>query len=371
MTAEPENKPVPSKDAVSRLWLQQLSHALSWSERHPAKLAAAAIVLPSLSLTYYLQAERIPLSILSSDVISGLPSLLVIISAITVALFALALTPLMVMFEGAVTEGDGSIRVSALSTKQRVRNTKRWLIALILPGAILAAALVLSARYPGHDKWALPLSIALGAAAFVAASFLLGRKEKKRHWFERAWYAAASGYVQMLLALLVIQRMVTWFPDIESFWLMFILLFVSMVAVGAAQLCAVLLIENISKDGMIAARAFYASLAIIVAICVVPVTGGWLAGHVVSSSGSGGMKCFRLAITGDKSDFSKVIDWSDRGQKITKPLRMRAATSSMYYVRLKDEVGEISTIPTDRVAGFLECPAVNKAAAKAATPDRS
>lgn len=366
MTDTQQSSPSTEVNVVFKLWLQQLADSFSWAEKHPVKLAAASIALPSLSLFYYLQAEHIPLSILSSDVISGLPSLLVIICAITLMLFALALMPLMVMFEEADTSSDGSLQVLKRSSEVGL-NIFQWLGTLILPGAILAIAVVLMASYPGNDKWGVPVSIALAGLVFFFVTLFFDGNKKKRHWLDRTWSAIISNLVQMMFALSVMKGAMEYFREIEKSWVILGLLLFVMVMAALVQVFAVRLIELGSKDGKIVARAFHASLIIITTICIFPTTGGWLAGKVISSSGSGGMSCSRLIVTGEKSDFAEVIDWRDKTRPITKELGIRAATSSMYYVRLKSDAKGIATIPVDRVANFVECSSASEAS-KASSP---
>ncbi|HEL3811366.1 TPA: hypothetical protein UMT89_002733 [Stenotrophomonas maltophilia] len=361
-----QSSPSTEVNAVFKLWLQQLADSFSWAEKHPVKLAAASIALPSLSLSYYLQSEHIPLSILSSDVISGLPSLLVMICAITLMLFALALMPLMVMFEEADASNDGSLHVLKRSS-ERGLNIFQWLTALILPGAILAIAVVLMATHPGNDKWGIPVSIALAGLVFVFATFFFNGNKKKRHWLDRTWSAISSNLVQMIFALFVMKGAMEYFREIENSWVILGLLLLVMAAATLMQVFFVRLIELGSKDGKIIARTFHASLIIITTICIFPTTGGWLAGKVISSSGSGGISCSRLIVTGEKSDFAEVIDWRDKTRPITKELGIRAATSSMYYVRLKSDTKGIATIPVDRVANFVECSSASEAS-KASSP---
>lgn len=367
MTDETQPASSPTTGVVPPLWAQQLAQAFTWAERHPVKLAAASIALPSLSLSYYLHAEHIPLSILSSDVISGLPSLLVMICGITLALFALALMPLVAMLEEAVAEGDGTLRVLRRPSYS-VPNILRWLVTLTLPGAILAVAIVLMARLPGHDRWGMPVAILMAGAVFTLGSFLFGKNNKNRHWIDRIWYSTASNFVQMLLSLAVMKRAIDPFSDSESYLFIFAVLLASVTAMAAVQIILVALIELGSNEGKIIARAFHASLVVISAICIFPASGGWLAGRAISSSASGGMECLRLVVTGDKADFSDLIDWNNRGSQITKELSMRAATSSMYYVRVKGDAEDISTVPTDRVSKFVACAPATKSTDASSAP---
>lgn len=364
-----ENKPAssPMAEVVPRLWVQQLAEAFTWAERHPVKLAAASIALPSLSLSYYLHAEHIPLSILSSDVISGLPSLLVMICGITLALFALALMPLVAMLEEAEAEQDGTLRVLKRSSYSG-SNFLRWIVTLSLPGAILAIAIVLMTRLPGHDRWGMPIAIGMAGAVFILGSLLFGNENRNRHWFDRIWSAVASNLVQMLLALVVMKQVLENLPKTDSYFFMLACLLISVIAMALAQIFLVTLIELGSKDGKIVARAFHASLVIISITCIFPATGGWLAGRAISSSASGGMECLRLVVTGDKADFSDLIDWNNRGSQITKELSMRAATSSMYYVRVKGDAEDISTVPTDRVSKFVACAPATKSTDASSAP---
>lgn len=341
---------------LAALWLEQLKIALNWAEKHPLKLASAAIALPSLSIYYYLQAEHIPLSILSSDVISGLPSLLSIIALFTVALFTLALTPLTVMFEGAITEKDGSIRVQASARHERKIKSRRWLLALALPGTILAISVVLMAKHDDIDAWVMPTAIFLSTGAFITAARFLGRKRPKgKHWLESVWFAAASSVVQMLVAITLMKGVLQLISDVENIYGILAILIFSMILLAGLQLIAVGLIEWASKDGKIAANVFYASIALIAVFCVFPMTGAWLAGKVVSGSASGGRSCVQLSISGDKSDFSELMPSSKESQELTKPLNMLASTSSRYYVRPMQEKDRTFTIPGDRVTHVQKC----------------
>ncbi|WP_159095042.1 hypothetical protein [Stenotrophomonas sp. ZAC14A_NAIMI4_1] len=369
MTDEPQSSPnpTPNSDAAPRLWTQQLAEAFSWAEKHPVKLTAASIALPSVSLSCYLQSEHIPLSVLSSDVISGLPSLLVMICVITLALFAFALMPLMVMFEEAQTASDGSLNVLKLS-ENMVANIAKWILRLMLPGAILAISVMLLAAYPGNDKWGIPVAIILAGGVFTVFAFWPDPDRKIRHWAERTWSSIASNLIQMMLALFVMKGVLERSTHIENAVWIFLLLLLSMGMMALVQVVLLRLIEAGSKDGKIVERAFRASLIIIAVVCIFPPTGGWLAGRVVSNSASGGMNCLRLVVTGDKSDFGSFIDPGDKSQQITKELRMRAATSSRYYVRLKSESNGIGTIPSDRVSKFVECAPKGTAAKASPAP---
>lgn len=352
--------PVTRENAVTRIWMEQLAISLRWAESHPVKLATIAIALPSLSIYYYLQAERIPLSIFSSDIISGLPSLLAIISTITLALFALALAPLTVMFEGAITEQDGSIRVFASSRKARWKKTRRWLLALMLPGVILAIAVVFLTKHEGHDSWGMPLAAILAFAVFIVASFLLGRKRPAgKHWLESTWFAIASNWTQMFLSILVMKQVLSRLPYLENFYLILAILIACMALIASFQLFAVYLIERASREGKIAANAFYSCLALVVALCAFPATGGRLAGAIASGSASGGRSCLQMSISGAASDYSELMQSGSEDSQRTRPIRVLIATSSRYYVRLKQEDDRTFIIPIDRVSQVAKCPEPN------------
>ncbi len=341
---------------LAAIWLEQLKIALNWAEKHPLKLASGAIALPSLSIYYYLQAEHIPLSILSSDVISGLPSLLAIIAAYTLALFALSLTPLTVMFEGAITEKDGSIRVQASARKERMRKSGLWLLALALPGTILATSVVFMAQHDGIDAWLMPTAIFSSSGLFVLAARRLGRKlPKGKHWLESVWFAAASSLVQMLVAITLMKQVLRLISDLDNVYGILAILIASVILFALLQLLAVGLIERASKGGKIAANVFYTSITLIVVFCAFPTTGAWLAGAVVSGSASGGRSCVQLSISGDKSDFSELMQLGKESQDLTKPLNMLASTSSRYYVRPMQEKDKTFTVPSDRVTQIKKC----------------
>lgn len=340
--------------AIPLTWLEQFVAALKWAEDHPVKFASGAIALPTLSIFYYLHENHLPLSILSSDVISSLPSLLTLISALTLSLFALTLMPIIFIFDGANTEQDGSIRSLISSGNTRLANSFIWLAALMLPGAILAIAVVLMTKYDGNDAWAIPLSVILASSTFALILYALGKRRPFiKYVLESSTLAFCSNLAQMLLTLTLMKQALRFFPDLKCLCLILLILLATVATIAIVQILLVHAIELGSKKGRIAANAFYVSIALVSAACLFPTTGSHLAGIALSNSASGGWECVHLSISGEPRDYSEIME--PTGIQ-TKPVHIFAATSSRYYIRLEGESDRTHMISSERVTQIKKCP---------------
>lgn len=337
----------------AQAWLTEIRIVQAWIEAHPVLLGGSAILVPSISVYHYTAAEHIPLSIASPDIISALPSVLAAIAFLILALAALPLIPVSLMFEGATRDADGRLRVLSRDLAKRKKDALHWLSTFSLPGIIIALGVATNVFWFPDSSW--PVTGAAVIACLIFTWLVRQKKSQGLHDLisEGTYITLLISLLQMLIAIYTMQASLRIFGKSPSDFQVFLALTLALVGLPLLQLLVVTLIELTSQRYGFVNQAFLGALCLISAMCIIPTTGAFLAGHVIGGSASGYTKCTQLRLAQDK-DFAELLV---PGSHSTIPLRILSNAAGIYLARKSDSVDEtVYRIPEASVVALSPCP---------------
>lgn len=343
----------PSKMKRS-LWLKELLVIKFLIEKHPVLASASAILLPSISIYHYTMREHVPLSIASPDVVSSLPSVLAAIAFLVLALAALPLIPVSLLFEGATRDPDGQLRILPREDAQRRKDILHWLLAFMMPGAFIALGVCTSALWLPDADW--PIIVAAILASVIFTWTVRWKKSDgiRRHAVEPTLTTFAISFLQMLLAIYVMQGSLKIFGKSPSNAQAILALTVSVFLLPLVQMFAVRLIEHTSQRYGFVMQAFIGALLLIAGMCLIPPTGATLAGHVIAGSASGYTLCTQLRLSSQASEFAAL---TSAESSLTIPLKILSNAGGSYLVRKSDSEDQtVYRVPDASVIALSPCP---------------
>ncbi len=341
-----------------RTWREDSKLIGRWIERHRTILAALAFLLPSTGLYHFATIGRVPLEIASSDVIAALPLLLGRITFIVVVLSALPILPALLMFEGAVREPDGRVRVLPSARRARRKKVVQWLLALAIPGFMIAVALIGTVSFGWSDTWVIPLAIAISSATFAFTIQRIRRApDKDTMAIDSIARYVAAGVAQMMVALITMQLSLRHVSDSMNEWLVFGILIVATIIVAILQVLLIRIIELTSRHAGFVQQAFFGALVVISIAFVYPPSGAALTAAVLRDSASGGDRCVTLELTRDAADFAKLIAPSGVDEAETVGLSLLSNLGGTYLARKHGSPDDtVYRIPIAKVSGMKACP---------------
>lgn len=347
-----------SNQVEPRSWPSELRYVQTWLESHPVLLGGYAILIPSISIYHYTNAEHVPLSVASPDIISSLPSVLAAIAFLVLALAALPLIPALLMVEGATRDASGRLYILPIDSLQRQKDVFHWFLAFMLPGAIIALGISMSVFF--FPKSSLPVT---GAAIFATALFTLSVHIKKGKSLKKfispdTLIHVLVSLLQILLAISAMQACLRFFGQSPTDRETLFALLIAILGVPTLQMLLVMLVELTSHRYGFVMQAFLGAACLISILCVVPTTGAFLAGHVIGGSASGYHKCTQLQLLNSAVKFNRIIS---KDGSTSVPVKILSKASGIYLVRDLDIRNQaVYRIPETDVVALVPCRQVNK-----------
>jgi hypothetical protein len=351
------NKGSGAKNEISeknaQLWLNEIRMALAWIEAHPILLGSAAILLPSISIYHYTASKHIPLTIASPDIISSLPSVLAAIAFLVLALAAMPLIPASLMFEGTERDLDGRLRVLSRDASKPIKNGLRWLAAFFLPGFIIALGVTANALWKPEANWPITAAAIMASLGFTAMARYKRGEFLSRMLSDLTMVTLLISLLQMLIAVYAMQASLRPFGKSPTNGEVILAMTRVIVGLPLLQMLAVALVELTSRHYGFVTQAFIGALCLISAACIFPLSGSFLAGHVIGGSASGYTQCTQLKLNSHAKDFQELLV-ADGAQTI--PLKILANASGVYLARKAADVDQVVyRIPEADVVGLTPC----------------
>ncbi len=334
-------------------WLKELMVIKFLLEKHPVLASASALLLPSISIYHYTMREHVPLSIASPDVVSSLPSVLAAIAFLVVAVAALPLIPVSLMFADVTRDSDGQLQVLPRDAAQRKKDILHWLFAFMFPGFCIAAGVCTSTLWLTDVDWPIPVAAISASLIFTWTVLQKRRDGKRRHSWDTVLTTFAIGFLQMLIAIYAMQCALKIFGKSPSNTQAILALLAAVLLLPLVQMFAVRLIEHTSQRYGFVMQAFIGATCLIAATCLIPPTGAFLAGHVIAGSASGYTPCTQLRLNSQASDFKEL---AGKESPLTIPLKILSDAGGSYLVRKSDsEEQTVYRIPDASVIALSPC----------------
>lgn len=340
-----------------RTWPEESRIIRKWIEDHPVLLTALAFFLPSSGLYHFVADGNVPLEIASSDAIAALPMLLTRVSFLVIMLCALFVLPALMMFEGAVREQDGRLRVLPRNLAVRRKKLLQWCVTLALPGLMIVAAVIVDTAFGIRGNWLVSVAICVSMVVFTWITRRIRRGAYKAPIFsEFMGFALAACAVQMMAALLAMQFSLRYVDDSTNAGWVAALLAGAVIAVAALQVTIVVVIEETSQHAGFVRQGFIAALLLVAVAFTYPHSGAALTGIALRDSASGGHRCVTLQLAADAADFGMLINSKPTAEGRTVGLNLLSNLGGLYLARIdggKDKT--VYRIPTDKVVNMAPC----------------
>lgn len=140
--------------------------------------------------------------------------LLTRVSFLVIMLCALFVLPALMMFEGAVREPDGRLRVLPKYLPVRRKKLLQWYVTLALPGLMIVAAVIADTAFDIQGNWLVGVAICVSMVVFTLITRRIRRGAHKAPIFsEFMGFALAACAVQMMAALLAMQLSLRYVDD--------------------------------------------------------------------------------------------------------------------------------------------------------------
>ncbi len=349
----PNGKPITGE----RTWPEESRIIRKWIEDHPVLLTALAFFLPSSGLYHFVADGNVPLEIASSDAIAALPMLLTRVSFLVIMLCALFVLPALMMFEGAVREQDGRLRVLPRNLAVRRKKLLQWCVTLALPGLMIVAAVIADTAFGIRGSWLVSVAICVSMVVFTWITRRIRRGAPKAPIFsEFMGFALAACAVQMMAALVAMQLSLRYVDDSMNTGWVALLLAGAVIAVAVLQVTIVVVIQDTSQHAGFVRQGFIAALLLVAVAFTYPQTGAALTGIALRDSASGGHRCVTLQLAADAADFGMLINSKPTANGRTVGLNLLSNLGGLYLARIdggKDKT--VYRIPTDKVVGMAPC----------------
>lgn len=354
-------------DKKRHAWQSEASEILAWIEAHPTLLTASAIVLPSISITHYINTYHVPISITSPDILATLPLILATIALITVSLGVLLLLPFSVLFETIERKSDGSLQLLPKPEDGRGKTLLIWFSLLILPGVIFGLGGIALEHWLAVNPTIASLIVVASALLVAGITYSqIPRNQTRRFSFSTFLIALGSSLCQMFMVLSVMLLVLKSTDAHSSMASVAGKLSIAILILAALQLFMLALVEATSRHAGILKQACMGSALFVVVLCFLPITGARLAGNIISRTAMGGVDCVRFGLTDDAwNDFGMLRDTSGtpasrspaEATRHTANVRVLANVDGAYLVQKQEATDKaFYRIPADGITSLAKCP---------------
>lgn len=346
-------------EAHSHDWTNELRSIQAWIQAHPVLLATLGIFLPSAALFNYSIFGQAPLNLASTDVISSLPTLLAAIALLSICCSVLMVAPVLVLIEGAPRDEKGELVIFPLERKARKRAALQWIALLLMPAAVIAGTIIVSALSDAVSDWMYLPIICLTALLYGICGTFIRSADRGVVFSESTLRTTFAGVAQMLISVFVMQSILSALRD-DSPSRILLIVICAMILLALLQVGCVMAIQLTSRYAGPARQAFLAAMGIVTFVCIFPPTGAWLAGAVLGSSATGGNSCARLFLSPDTS-FAQLLLEAPTSERHTSDLRVLAKVDGIYLVRKYGAAeGSVYLIPELQVLALTPCTSTRK-----------
>ena len=359
---------------------EELSKFLKWSAARATPLAFWGIAIATMLWLGFIKRYGLPVSFLSSGLLSGLPALFAVVTIIVVAMMGTALTPALALWTRVAEGGqslatliwtnpdagkgadiDSAVPCAGPASAREGHVTtllRRWLTLNLAFALYWMGWFFLVSHYEDAPTWPIAV-LGLFAPAMVALLIfrsLIRAAAGGRSWsFEFIWLFSIGAFWQSAIAFLVMAILVKTGKDAQG-WQRAIYIVAYPVAVGViglAQLVAARLAGD-SEPGKTLRKALLVVMALVTCIAPIPSLGGVLAAYPLAQVVDG---CRVVVLNppppGAATEASGTADHG--ASRLSNAWVFVSHIDDTYYLKTDPLAGTVYLIPASRVASVEAC----------------
>ncbi|MCW2293232.1 hypothetical protein M2262_003282 [Pseudomonas sp. BIGb0408] len=322
-------------------------------------MAAGVLALSVVAVHIYFVGQGIPLSIMSSDVIVGLPALFVLVSFSAMALTLTLSAPIGVLlveskaFRNSIV-GAPVVINSGSNCKDTHPGTLlfNWILGLLFVMLITMAMLLWDWPYLSGN-YLLLSSIAL--AVMMLTQILVVSHSDPGFWMfrvkENIFFVFFCSSAQVVVLIGVGAILERWLGENNA--QLVVACFVAMIVLAFLQVTTAVVLSKFSQGGGILIRASYVAGFAMVVISVYSPINNFFVGYVLGVGAMGGRGC---VVYTWRDDEGVVKELSDAGFRKSVNLRVPASSTDYFYARpWDDESKNIYVIPRSDILKIEDC----------------
>ncbi|PKH73114.1 hypothetical protein CXF96_12915 [Stenotrophomonas sp. Betaine-02u-21] len=191
--------------------------------------------------------------------------------------------PVLVLIEGAPRDEKGELVIFPLERNARKRSALQWIALLLMPAAVIAGTIIVSALSDAVSDWMYLPIICLTALLYGICGAFIRSADRGVVFSESTLRTTFAGVAQMLISVFVMQSILSALRD-DSPSRILLIVICAMILLALLQVGCVMAIQLTSRYAGPARQAFLAAMGIVTFVCIFPPTGAWLAGAVLGSS---------------------------------------------------------------------------------------
>ena len=360
--------------------IEELSTFLKWCARRAAPLTFWGLAVATMLWLGFIKRYDLPVSFLSTGLLSGLPALFAVVSIFVIALMGAALTPALALWTRVAEDGQSlatliwtnpdhgkspSVDTSAPGTgpaSARDRHVssllRRWLTLNLAFSLYWMGWFFLVSHY-GHFPSGLAAVFGLFAPAMVALLIfrsLIRAAAGGRSWsFEFVWLFSMGAFWQSAIAFFVMAILLKAGKDAQGWQrsLYIVAYPITVGAIGLAQLVAARLAGD-GDPGKTLRKALLVVMALVTCIAPLPSLGGVLAAYPLAQVADG---CRVVVLNppppGAVAETSGTAGHGASG--LSNAWRFLSHIDDTYYLKTDPLAPAVYLIPASRVASVEAC----------------
>lgn len=342
-------------------WRKEFRGVFKFYRKNLAFMAAGVLAMSVIAVHVYFTEEGVPLGVMSSDVIAGLPALFVLLLLGMFSTVFLLIVPIgSLLIESKVCGGSSVASIVAGHTaaekkesRFRIAFLSAWSAVNLISALYFLGIISLGKLYP--QAWSITF-VLVYLPVFMLLQVLVISQVSVDAWLVRTregwWMIFSSSFAQLLILMIVGLVLGRKFDDELLLALAYcgVVLLISIAQASAA----IAWVDANEKKGVLV-RVNYIVGVLAFLVCIYPPLNGVFVGYVLGAGSLGGKGCVILTWR----EGSKIINELQRrgvGPDSVE-LRIPASTTYYYYARVvaKGESSEIYSIQRSDVAKLSAC----------------
>lgn len=345
-------------------WRLELRVTADFIKKHAGLLIAGMLATAGIAIHQYLQNENIPLSILSSELTAGLPTLFILLAFSVISLTSSAILPTAILLNRS-KKLSGICIMEDLHRHAREQNYSEatlygWLIFYWCISQVFVALVITCLLYwDAFMAWAGfgGLSI-ITIILFFLLDILLMRLMLPTRWIDhlkaQVILLLACATIQVLIMLVLAAAIEIQGQQPSSLHMLLLILAGVMAVLSFFQIVAARFIWEASCKPRLLISTGAITGCIILAVCSIPLPNKLLVGYVLSGTASGGRNCVTLEWKQGATVPPELRVPNNPVRSID--LRIPLSTNDVWFARPRsDDSSDIFLISRADVAKVMTC----------------
>lgn len=349
-------------------WLDQINKGLLWLNERAWPMAGFMLFVSVLYLFGFIQEEQLPLSIISSSIITALPVIFVLVLLFIGLLVGYLFSPTIMLFS-AVKKNNKDRLIDVFvkpGEHKRGRIPKRivagWFLIPVTMVLIIGLIGLIFDKVDNAPGWLMTILILLSIpfTVLIFITWVIQEKSLNLRLKDISSDFWVSANISVLPQFLITTHVITLSIGLAQsnddsyislgFFVLFGVVVLSGIQLGGAAFVAA------TRPEQALVRSFITGILVVIVLGIYPPTASKLMGAVLQLTASGGRACAVLTWSPDNPAVTDGVSNPEMSSQ-SKKLRILIDLDGYYLVRPHGVAGKkVHFIPRDIVSSIDECP---------------